>query len=174
MQTKHFSLPDIDLYQELSYWSTVHGTRMWYLLLGCGALLGLLLIYVAYRFIKVRKPKTLSEWKDEQLKLLDEMLASPVSSYEEFYVQVTFFLKEYLYRVVGLPVNTVTDTELLDAVASWTRSKKVIAAIEEIVVMAQSIKFAQEHGMKVQAQKTLKSLKLILNYAPILNEKEAI
>lgn len=171
MSSTPFTLPDIYSYQELPYWKTVEGARLWYVLLAFGIILGCVLAYITYRWLVYRRPQTMSEWRDEQLLVLNEMLKSPTTSYEDFFIHITRFLKIYLHTVVGLSVSAVTDTELIDAVTEWTRSKKVITAVEDIVETAQSIKFAREEGLKTQAERALKSLRVILNYAPVIDEK---
>jgi len=171
MSSTTFTLPDIYTYQELPYWKTVEGTRLWYGLLVFGIIIGLIGAYAVYRWLVYRRPQTVIEWRDEQVVLLNEMVQSPKTSYEDFFVHITNFLKTYLHTVVGLSVSTVTDTELIDIVTKWTRSKKVRMAVEDIVVTAQSIKFAREHGFKTQAERALKSLRVILTYAPISDEK---
>lgn len=143
-----------------AWWQTKQGGII-IIAAGIG-LLALIALAVWYRFF-YRPPLTLAQWRQRELRALQEMRSREVVNYKIFFGAVTFFLKQYLLRLYGWQILDKTDDELL----GFLNQQKEIPAslrprIEELLSYAQMVKFADQAALAERADEALTLLKLIV------------
>jgi len=147
-------------YQLPVWWQTKQGALT--LLAGGMVLLVMLAVAVWYLFF-YRPPLTLTQWRTRELQALSDMLEAPTVNYKRFFSATTFFLKQYLLRLYGWQVLDKTDDELMAFVATKREvPKKLLPRIEQLLCLAQMVKFADQQALASNADEALSCLDAVV------------
>lgn len=139
-----------------SFWQS--GTGIALIAGGALALCGTL-VFVWWRLWGRTRPMTLSLWAKRELAALKAELAKEEDkvNYKRFFGAVTFFIKQYLFRLYGWQILDKTDEE----VKVFVEDKKEVSAamkqqFEELFSYAQMVKFADKSALHEKAEDAMR------------------
>lgn len=118
-----------------------------------------LLYLVWWRFWGQPQPMTLSLWAKRELAALKAELAKDEDkvNYKRFFGAVTFFIKQYLFRLYQWQILDKTDEEVKAFVEDKQEvSKAMKQQFEELFSYAQMVKFADKSALHEKAEDAMR------------------
>lgn len=145
-----------------SFWQTTTGM----VVLAAGTLLlAVVAVFVWWRIWGRPKPMTLARWAKRELAALKAELAKDDDkiNYKRFFGAVTFFIKQYLFRLYSWQILDKTDEEVKAFVEDKQEvSKAMRLQFEELFSYAQMVKFADKSALHDKAEDALRIAKQVV------------
>lgn len=139
-----------------SFWQTTAGMLT---MAGIAFAVAAVLVFIWWRVCRRPKPMTLSRWAKRELAALKAELAKDDDkvNYKRFFGAVTFFIKQYLFRLYAWQILDKTDEEVKAFVEDKQEvSKAMKLQFEELFSYAQMVKFADKSALHEKAEDALR------------------
>lgn len=147
---KENGLYDIYDYWHVPFWQT----QSFYLFIALAALavVLLLLFFLIKKYYK-KKPLSPERVALEQLAFLQKKNIRTRQDAHELYSALTDTMKQFFESSYARPFNAMTDHEMSAALETTTFPNHFITPFNDLINAGTSVKFAQEHALKDQANR---------------------
>jgi len=135
-----------------------------------GAMMGILTLYFAYKYFKLRRKIAPKSWD----KALGELYGLKMSAFEDpethkvFYGTITKILKNYLSKRYSVDLDGKTDQEVIDVLKDSALPLDLQEQLALLMRGAEGIKFAHQEGASERMRyDQLRAIDIVRNTIPV-------
>ncbi len=153
----------IKFYDIYDYYYTPITDTLWFKI---AVVIGILLLgfLIGYAVFRRRQRQQIAPWvwAQQEIQKLPLKKCTSKDDFKKFYFNLTGIIKEYLQRRYDWKTRSKTDTELITYLEGKDFDASLLESLKKMTQEAEWIKFANEEGIKTQAEKDLVTAQSII------------